>query len=66
MSKKYVCAYICVRMCTYIFLRHSTIIIVVVIIIIYIQEARIPITDGQIQALINTLDQDGDGELDFR
>ena len=30
------------------------------------QEARIPLTDYQIDQLIYSLDEDGDGEIDFR
>ena len=35
-------------------------------VLLFLKEAKIPLTDEQIELLINTLDQDGDGEIDFR
>jgi len=31
-----------------------------------VQEAKMPLTDYQVEELIKALDQDGDGEIDFR
>lgn len=32
----------------------------------YFQDAKIPLTQLHVDELINALDQDGDGEIDFR
>ena len=32
----------------------------------HFQDAKIPLSPLQIEELINALDQDGDGEIDFR